>query len=107
MEPLRMYSLGFLRSAGASSARLAYSSSMRSIQYGAQPQPASRKAMRRRGKRSGMPSKTIEVIWRIWPKACEQVCAWMKLREEIHAAPPRCEPEACMPSMTPSRSASS
>src|SRR3972149_4846236 len=69
MDPLRMYSLGFLRSAGASSARLAYSSSMRSIQYGAQPQPASRKARRRRGKRSGTPPSTIDVSRRRWATA--------------------------------------
>ena len=28
-----------------------------------------------RGKRSGTPSKIMEVSWRICPKACEQVCA--------------------------------
>ena len=63
--------------------------------------------MRSRGKRSGMPSKTIEVICRICPNACEQVCAWMNCGKRSTPAPPRCEPEAWMPSITSRRSASS
>src|SRR2546429_522700 len=86
-------------SGASTSPRLSYSSSIRSIQYGAQPAPASRKARRRSGKRSGIPSKTIDVSWRIWPKGCEQVCAWMKRGERSTPAPPRCEPEAWMASI--------
>src|SRR5881628_1252155 len=91
MVPLRTYSLGRFLSAGASLRRLAYSSSMRSIQYGAHPQPASRNATRSRGNFSGTPSKIIEVSWRICPKACEHVCVWMKLGNRSTPAPPRCE----------------
>jgi len=63
--------------------------------------------MRTSGKRSGMPSRMIEVSWRICPKACEQVWAWMKAGNRSTPAPPRCEPEAWMPSITSSRWASS
>src|SRR3989454_10374799 len=61
MVPPRTYSLGRFLSAGASLRRLAYSSSMRSILYGAHPQPASRNATRSRGNFSGTPSKIIEL----------------------------------------------
>ena len=54
-----------------------------------------------------MPSKIIEVIWRICPNACEQVWAWMNCGNMSTPAPPRCEPDAWMPTITSRRCASS